>query len=136
MLIFIAGLMWCAVGIMLLHYSVTWLIQAGVSQGIIFLIAGLTVAYPVYRYGFLRLALKNLNRLAALDEPRCLFSFITWKSYLIVPVMVAMGIGLRHSALPRTYLSVIYNGIGLGLFSSGITYIRSLFTSKKRRQAD
>jgi hypothetical protein len=52
---------------------------------------------------------------------------MTWKSYLIVLVMVSMGIALRHSSLPKQYLSILYNGIGLGLFLSGIRYFRFFF---------
>jgi hypothetical protein len=55
---------------------------------------------------------------------KCIFSFMTWRSYLIVLVMVSMGIALRHSALPKDYLSILYNGIGLALFLSGIRYLR------------
>jgi len=41
--------------------------------------------------------------------------------------MVSMGIALRHSSLPKQYLSILYNGIGLGLFLSGIRYFRFFF---------
>jgi len=67
---------------------------------------------------------KNLNRLLPMNGKKCLFSFITWKSYITIIIMVALGISLRHSRIPKQYLSVIYNGIGLGLFLSGIRYIR------------
>ena len=53
---------------------------------------------------------------------------MTWKSYLIVPVMVSMGIFLRHSPVPKEYLSIIYTGIGLGLFLSGTHYFRFFIT--------
>ena len=49
---------------------------------------------------------------------------MTWKSYIIVVIMVSMGIMLRHSSIPKRYLSVLYNGIGLALFLSGIRYFR------------
>jgi hypothetical protein len=39
--------------------------------------------------------------------------------------MVALGITLRHSSIPKQYLSILYNGIGLGLFLSGIRYFRN-----------
>ncbi|MBI5009124.1 MAG: hypothetical protein HZB98_05640 [Bacteroidia bacterium] len=123
-LVFMAGLMWSGVGAMLISYSVHWLIPLSLMEVLAFGIAGIVVAFPIYYFGFLRLANKNLNRLLPLTEKRCLFSFMTWKSYLIVPVMVSMGIFLRHSPIPKTYLSVIYSGIGLGLFFSGIWYFR------------
>lgn len=49
---------------------------------------------------------------------------MTWKSYIIVLIMVSMGIALRHSSIPKRYLSILYDGIGLALFLSGIRYLR------------
>jgi hypothetical protein len=125
-LIIFAGVMWCGVGVMLLHYSVLWILQATLLPAIIFSVAGMAAAGVIYRFGFLRLAMKNLKRLLPLEEKKCLFSFMTWKSYLIVPVMVTMGIMLRHSPIPRLWLSIVYNGIGLALFFSGLKYITTL----------
>ena len=125
-LIFLAGLMWCMVGVMLLRYASLWLINASGTDKLIFVPLGLAAAVPIYRLGFLKLAEKNLLRLLPLESPRCLFSFMTWKSYLIVPVMITMGITLRNSPMPKTWLSIIYTGIGLGLFLSGLQYMRTL----------
>jgi hypothetical protein len=79
---------------------------------------------PIHHFGFLKIADKNLNRLLPLTEKRCVFSFITWRSYGIILIMVSMGIALRHSSIPKRYLSILYNGIGLALFLSGIRYFR------------
>ncbi len=123
-LVLLAGLMWCGVGMMLIGYSVLWLQVLDLKDQLIFGFAGFIAALPIHYFGFLRIADKNLNRLLPLTEKKCMFSFMTWKSYLIVPVMVSMGILLRHSPLPKSYLSIIYSGIGFGLFLSGIRYFR------------
>jgi hypothetical protein len=123
-LVLLAGLMWCGVGIMLISYAVSWLSLCTVREQVLFYSIGFLAAMPIHHFGFLRIADKNLNRLLPLIEKRCLFSFMTWRSYLIVLVMVSMGIALRHSAIPKRYLSVLYNGIGLALFLSGIRYFR------------
>jgi hypothetical protein len=122
-LVFLAGLMWCGVGVMLMRYAIAWLMPLGL-QGSVYYAAGFLAAMPIHHFGFLKVADKNLNRLLPLTEKKCLFSFMTWRSYIIVLIMVSMGIALRHSALPRRYLSILYNGIGLGLFLSGIRYLR------------
>lgn len=122
-LVLLAGLMWCGVGIMLMRYAISWLAPLG-FQGSVYYAAGFLAALPIHHFGFLKIADKNLNRLLPLTEKKCVFSFMTWRSYIIVLVMVSMGIALRHSALPRRYLSILYNGIGLGLFLSGIRYLR------------
>jgi hypothetical protein len=126
-LMLLAGIMWCGVGATLMRYSVFWLMATELKTRLIFGTIGLIASLPIYYYGFLKLAQKNLSRLLPMKEKKCLFSFITWKSYLIVPVMVSLGIFLRHSPIQKQYLSVIYTGIGMGLFLSGAQYFRFLF---------
>jgi hypothetical protein len=123
-LVLLAGLMWSGVGIMLIRFAVTWLSPLGISGAGLYYAAGFLAAMPIHHFGFLRIADKNLNRLLPLTDKKCLFSFMTWRSYIIVLIMVSMGIALRHSALPKRYLSILYNGIGLALFLSGIRYLR------------
>jgi hypothetical protein len=123
-LVLLAGIMWCGVGMMLVSFAVTWLSLYNCREQAVYYAAGFLAAMPIHHFGFLKIADKNLNRLLPLTEKRCLFSFMTWKSYIIVLIMVSMGIALRHSSIPKRYLSVLYNGIGLALFLSGIRYLR------------
>jgi hypothetical protein len=126
-LVFLAGTMWCGVGIMLVSLAVSWLSLLSFRESGIYYAAGFLAAMAIHHFGFLKIADKNLNRLLPLTEKKCLFSFMTWKSYIMVLIMVSMGITLRHSALPKRYLSILYNGIGLALFLSGIRYVRFFF---------
>ena len=126
-LVLLAGIMWCGVGFMLVRFAVTWLSSFhGKGQGLYYA-AGFLSAMVIHHFGFLKIADKNINRLLPLTEKKCLFSFMTWKSYIIVLIMVSMGIMLRHSSIPKQYLSILYNGIGLALFLSGIRYFRFFF---------
>jgi hypothetical protein len=137
-LIFLAGLMWCGVGVMLIRYAISWLSVCSRKEQIIFYSIGFLTAMPIHFFGFSRIADKNLNRLAPLTEKKCVFSFMTWKSYIIVLFMVSLGITLRHSSLPKRYLSIIYDGIGLALFLSGLRYFRVLIqlSVPKRENGD
>lgn len=133
-LILMAGLMWCGVGVMLIRYAVSWLSLCTGKEQFFLYSAGFIAAMPIHHFGFLKIADRNLERLLPLTERKSLFSFMTIKSYLIVIVMVSMGIALRHSAIPKRYLSLLYNGIGFALFLSGIRYFRvfiQLLLSKK-----
>jgi len=126
-LVLLSGLMWCGVGVMLIIFAVSWLSPYNGKEQLFFYLAGFLAAMPIHHFGFLKIADKNLNRLLPLTEKKCLFSFMTWKSYIIVLIMVSMGIALRHSSIPKRYLSILYNGIGLALFLSGIRYFRFFF---------
>ena len=126
-LVLLAGTMWCGVGIMLSSLAISWLSPLSIRESGIYYAAAFLAAMPIHHFGFLKIADKNLNRLFPLTEKRCLFSFMTWRSYILVLIMVSMGIALRHSVFPKRYLSILYNGIGLALFLSGIRYFRFFF---------
>ena len=126
-LVLLAGTVWCGVGIMLVNLAVSWLSPLSFRESGIYYAAAFLGTMAIHHFGFLKIADNNLNRLLPLTEKRCLFSFMTWRSYIMVLIMVSMGITLRHSALPKRYLSILYNGIGLALFLSGIRYLRFFF---------
>jgi hypothetical protein len=126
-LVLMAGLMWCGVGILLVSYAVSWLSSCNIKEQLFFYSAGFLAAMPIHHFGFLKIADKNLERILILTEKRSPFYFMKPKSYIIVLIMVSMGIALRHSSIPKRYLSVLYNGIGLALFLSGIRYFRFFF---------
>jgi hypothetical protein len=126
-LVLIAGIMWCGVGIMLMTFAITWLTGYSGRGKLIFYAAGYLAAIPIHLLGFLKIAEKNLKRLLPQTTKKCVFSFITFRSYIIVLIMVSMGILLRHSSIPKQYLSILYNGIGLALFLSGTMYLKFFF---------
>jgi hypothetical protein len=76
-LVLLAGSMWCGVGIMLIHYAISWLSPLEGKEQAIFYAAGFLTAMPVHHFGFLKIADKNLKRLMPLTEKRCVFSFMT-----------------------------------------------------------
>ncbi|MBU3917048.1 hypothetical protein KKA14_16060 [bacterium] len=123
-LIFLSGLVWVIVGTMLLSFAYSWLTAPHVDSILPFTGAGVAAALMIHHFGFLKIVDKNLGRILPMKEKKCVFSFMTWKSYLIVLVMVTMGIVLRRSPIPKTYLSILYIGIGLSLILSSVRYLR------------
>lgn len=125
-LLLIAGLIWIAVGSMLLCFSYFWLRDAERNMVMLMAGSGIVISLFVHHFGFLRVVDNNLGRILPMQGKRCVFSFMTWKSYILVLVMAATGILLRRSPIPRTYLSVLYIGIGAALILSSIRYLRFL----------
>lgn len=125
-LFLIAGAMWSSVGIMLDTLPVQWL-KNYQGQVWVFVVSGLLLAFIIHHFGFLKIVNKNIKRITELPEKACVFSFISWKSYLIIIIMITLGITLRHSTIPKQFLSIIYIGIGTALFLSSIRYYRKLF---------
>ena len=131
-LLFLAGFMWLSVGTMLLFLSFSWLHAFQVPGAFLFGGIGVAVALVVHHFGFLKIVDKNLGRIVPMEGTKCIFAFITWKSYIIVAVMVAIGILLRKSPIPKPYLSMLYLGIGLALILSSVQYLRALLSEIRK----
>ena len=135
-LLFLAGFIWICVGLMLLFFAFSWLVKSTGVNIYIFAGAGVIPALFAHHFGFLKIVDKNLKRLLLADEKRCLFSFIPWRSYLVIAVMITMGMILRHSAIPKHYLSVLYTCIGLALILSSVRYIRAFFREIRKQKKE
>ena len=131
-LLFLAGLMWIGVGTMLLFFSYSWLSAPWTDDSFVFAGAGIALALVAHHFGFLKIVDKNLQRILPMEGKRCLFSFMTWKSYVIAALMALMGATLRHSRIPKPYLAILYIGIGLALILSSVRYLRVLVSQLKK----
>ncbi len=128
--------MWAIAGMMLLHFAWSWL--KTLSQGLqaAALIGGLLLALAIYRFGFLKLAKKNIQRVDAIPSERpCLFAFQQWTSYPLVVAMISIGIFLRkYSSLPKSLLTPMYLGIGGSLLLASTQYYKHLWVNALREK--
>lgn len=129
-LILISGVIWILIGLLLNHYAFNWLKVNSYTNTYIYIVLGIVLALIIHHFGFLKVVNKNLGRIKTLNAETCAFAFMSWKSYLLVVIMMAMGIVLRHSTLSRRLLAVLYIGIGLALILSSIRYIRIFLKSE------
>jgi len=131
-MLFLAGFAWVCVGTILLFWAFSWL--STVSNTSIYWLsgAGVSLALLAHHFGFLKIVDRNLKRILRMNEKTCLFSFIPWKSYLIIVIMITMGAILRRSAIPKQYLAILYIGIGLALILSSVRYMRAFFREIRR----
>ena len=130
----LAGLMWSLVGIMLCRMAYIWLKAVPGSWALSLGFLGLISALTVYRFGFSRIALKNIDRLCLFPDKTCIFAFQAWKNYLIIIFMIILGITMRHSPLPRHFLAVIYATMGGALFFSSFHFYWRIWRVKIRKK--
>lgn len=129
----LSGLMWSGVGIMLCSLAAEWLEEMSLFIAALLAAGGAALAYAIYRFGFSRIAAKNMQRISAMQGRVCIFAFQEWKSYLIVVVMITLGRLLRLSPFPKPALAVLYTGIGGGLFLSSLAYYRQSWMDFRKR---
>jgi hypothetical protein len=121
-----SGVMWSVVGLMMCITGAGWLVPEGLLRGVGFELAGVVLAVMAGRWGFGGIARKNIRRLRRLPDRGCVFAFQAWTSYLLIAVMIALGITLRHSSIPRNLLAVPYTAIGGALLIGSLHYYRHL----------
>ena len=132
-LLLIAGILWLGIGIILDVFSYSWLRTEGLTHAILVSIIGFICALVIHHFGFLRIVDKNLDRILPMEGRRCVFSFMPWRSYILIIIMVLLGFLLRHSPIQKLYLAVPYIGIGTALILSSVRYLRYLKLSIKNK---
>ena len=130
----LAGLMWSVVGIMLCRMAFIWLKAVPERWALSMGSLGLISAFTAYRFGFSKIALKNIFRLCLLPDKTCIFAFQAWKSYLIIIFMIVLGITMRHSPIPKHLLAVIYETIGGALLFSSFHFYGRIWRVKIRKK--
>jgi hypothetical protein len=125
----VAALMWTAAGVMLVTRALIWLVRidAGLAIGLgaVALVIGGAKGWFVLRKSAKRIS----NRIHSRGDGRCIGGFISWKTWLLVAVMMGSGIALRHSTMSRTILGVVYLAIGTALLSASCHFWGRLFSS-------
>ncbi|NPB09324.1 MAG: hypothetical protein GXO17_03130 [Thermodesulfobacteria bacterium] len=126
-LYWVSGLLWLGVGLMLCLRAFFWVKSSQELWAWGLYVFALGVSYFMGRFFLFRLARRNLRRLDEKPERLCCFAFQPWRSYLVIAVMIAMGISLRRSDIPRVWLAGIYALMGGALvWASGLYFSRAL----------
>ncbi len=123
----LAGLVWFVTGLSLCSVACYWFYSIEATTSLTGVLLGFGSGTLIYRYGFSRLVMKNLERIARLPQSACLFAFQAWRSYFLIIFMMFLGYALRHSPVPRIVTAIIYSAIGSGLtLSSSLYYWHSM----------
>lgn len=73
-----------------------------------------------------RVARKAVVRIRLRGRERCLFGFFSWKSWLLIVVMMGGGIVLRNSGMRPEVLGVIYVAVATALLYGVSTYWKAI----------
>lgn len=127
-LFLLSGLIWSSVGIYLCSLTFNWYDSISLFKTFFFVIGGIILAIFVFRFGFSSFAYKNIRRVISIPKEKvCIFAFQKWTSYPLVLFMISLGIFLRkYSPIPKSWLGVLYIGIGGSLFFASLIYYKTI----------
>jgi len=118
----LAGLLWTCVGAGLTFAGVGWSARAGFAWGPVLVAAGGVAGVAKARFVLDRTALSSAARIRLRGDGKCLGGFLSWQSWMLVLAMIAGGIALRRSGLPRPLLGFLYTAVGTALLWSSRVY--------------
>lgn len=125
--IILAALLWSLIGLMLMARGFPGVNNSGMEW--LFLVA---VLVGLFKSNFMldKVAEKNMNRILEKGENQCVGGVYSWKTWLLVLLMIAFGRLLRASSLPIWFVGWVYFTVGFSLFWSS-RKVWSVLSGKK-----
>lgn len=111
----LSGFLWMAVGLFLLLRGGRWLIEAG---DIWLILPALFLGSGKSLLILDKVAENGVRRILQFGDNTCLGAVYSFRTWLLVLVMMGSGFFLRQTSLPRTLLGFVYAAIGWSLFLS------------------
>jgi len=114
-----AALLWTVVGLGLAAAGIAWSFGSAFPWSFLLAITGIAAGIVKGRFVIRKMADWNTARIIARGDGRCLGGFLAPKTWLLVAAMMASGIILRRSGVPRPILGVLYTAVGTALLTGG-----------------
>jgi hypothetical protein len=123
-LMLIAGLVWCAAGLMVCMVGLPLEVRLA-PEHLVLLPLAAAIFLAFYFLVFSRLVRKHTGRIRARTEDRLPFwHFFNASSWVVMAVMMGGGMALRLSHLvPDWMIAFFYSGLGVALFLCGIRFL-------------
>ncbi|MFH1263629.1 MAG: hypothetical protein V1495_09350 [Pseudomonadota bacterium] len=118
--LFLAAFLWSAVGTGLLFAGVHWLWGTDNHLWLALFPVAAAIGWAKGRFVLGSRAEANAQRILETTDARCVGGIFSWGSWFLAVGMVALGITLRHSALPRPWLGLLYSAIGTALLTASL----------------
>nr|WP_320012906.1 hypothetical protein [uncultured Desulfobulbus sp.] len=126
--LFSAPFLWSVIGCMLLTRGFFWL-HTGTRFW--FFLLALLVGTMKSLFILDKVALKSIDRIAHFQDGTCIGALYSWKSWLMVAMMMGAGVCIRRLGHPGQWVGTLYCAVGWALcFSSRLGW-NQWFTLRK-----
>lgn len=113
--LFAAPFLWTAIGILLMVRGFGW-IGAGPARWLVLL--ALVIGTIKSRLILDKTARKSLQRILEMNDNTCIGAVYSWKTWLLVALMMTFGITMRKLTDPGLVIGTLYMAIGWALVLS------------------
>ncbi|NOQ45695.1 MAG: hypothetical protein GQ559_03335 [Desulfobulbaceae bacterium] len=113
--LFAAALLWTTIGTLLLVLGVRWI---GPGSAGWFVILGLIAGTLKSLFILDKTARRSVQRIVELQDGTCIGAVYSWKTWMLVFLMMTFGITMRKLSDPGMVIGVLYVAVGWALFFS------------------
>lgn len=122
-LLFMGASLWAFAAYRILKMGIVFIERHAFHDWLNYLI-GVIGFIPFFSLVFYKVSRKYIHRIKHLPQPKpCVFAFFSWRGYLIMSGMIAMGITVgRWSLIPELYKGTFFISLGLSLLASACMF--------------
>ena len=113
--LFTAALLWTVIGLVLMIRGWGW-IGSGPARWLVVLAIAIGTVKSIFILD--KTAVRCMERIHGFDDPTCLGAVYSWKTWLLVLVMMTFGITMRRLTDPGMIIGTLYMAIGWALLFS------------------
>jgi len=128
--LFAAPFLWTVIGAFLMTRGWGWLDP---GQGKLLFLAALLLGTLKSLFILDKIARRSLARIIGFDDNTCLGAVYSWKSWLLVLLMMGAGMALRRFTQPGPYIATLYAAVGWALCLSSRLGWREWWQRKQKR---
>lgn len=150
-LVYISGLIWLAVGFMLLRLGLTLLVGSatdstgffplttflstymGLNSAVLLLVGcAFFIGYMKGRFVLGKSAHRGVERILSFSNPTNLGNIYSLKYYILLGGMIALGVSIKYLGIPNDIRGLVDVAIGVALLTGASIYFRHAVALKKR----
>ena len=113
--LFIAAMLWSSIGILLMVRGWGWMDP---GPGRFFIIPGVLLGTLKSIFILDKTAARSIRRIKEFDDVTCIGAVYSWKTWLLVAVMMFSGMAIRMLIEPGMVIGTLYTAIGWALLFS------------------
>jgi hypothetical protein len=129
----LAGVLWTLAGLVLCVRAIVWLSAFSLGVELALETTSFVIGALGYVFLFVRIVQKNIDRIRQLPDRACVFAFSAWRGYVMIGLMMAIGITLRNTSIPKYFLAVPYTAMGAILLIGSARFFGLFINSFIRR---
>jgi hypothetical protein len=116
--LFLAAAAWTGVGLVLLILGARWFQEADPGLHPVLLAAAVAVGLAKAAFVLRPAARRVVTRIQCRGDDRCIGGFFSWRTWIIVAIMIFAGALLRHSDISPPLVALVYAAIGTALVAA------------------